>query len=239
MNFPSRLVTLNCMKHALIAVLLSTALFAQTKDAPKAKAAPATAPAAASDMDLLKPATVKGKAPAVYIARLDTTKGHIDIRVVRDWAPIGAERFYNLIRAGFYDNVYFFRVVPGFMAQFGISSKPEVSKLWSQRNMADDRVIQSNKRGFITYAKTSQPNSRSTQLFINLVDNAGLDGQGFAPFGEVVDGMTVVDQLYGGYGEQATDAQSAIASQGEGFLNRYFPRLDKIIKGTILQVVTP
>jgi peptidyl-prolyl cis-trans isomerase A (cyclophilin A) len=223
------------MKHALIATMLCVGAWAQTKEVPKAAPKAATP----AGMDLLKPDTIRGKAPAVFVARLQTTKGNIDIRVVRDWAPNGADRFYNLVRAGFYDNVYIFRVVEGFMAQFGISSNPQISKVWQNRNMLDDRVIQSNKRGFLTYAQTDEPNSRSTQLFINRADNSFLDEKRFAPFGEVVEGMLVVDQLYSGYGEQTTNAQGSIAAQGESYLNRYFPRLDKIVKATILQVVTP
>jgi peptidyl-prolyl cis-trans isomerase A (cyclophilin A) len=247
------------MKLALTAFMLCLAVSAQTKDkaapapakaatpAPATKAAPAPAKAAtpaptakapaakAAAVDLTKPDTIKGKAPDIFIARLETTKGNIDIRVQRNWAPNGADRFYNLVRAGFYDNIYFFRVISGFMAQFGISSKPALSRVWSDRDMLDDRVIASNKRGFITYAQTRAPNSRSTQLFINTGSNERLDSQRFAPFGEVVEGMNVVDSIYSGYNEQPE--QDRISLEGEAYLNRYFPRLDKIIKATILQVV--
>lgn len=230
------------MKPALLILAVCAAalyLPAQTKTAPKAKATPAPKSAAKSapGMDLLRPDTVKGRPPAIFIARLQTTKGNIDIRVVRAWAPNGVERFYNLVRAGFYDNNYFFRVL-NFMAQTGISSRPEVNRAWSERTMLDDRVVQSNRRGTVSFASMSEPNSRSTQFFINKKDeNTYLDQLRFAPFGEVVEGMEVVDALYAGYGEPPI--QSELTEQGEPFVQRYFPRMDKIIKASILTVVEP
>jgi peptidyl-prolyl cis-trans isomerase A (cyclophilin A) len=203
--------------------------------AASAKASPVKAKTPA--MDLLRPETVKGRPPEIFIARLETTKGNIDIRVVRSWAPIGVERFYNLVRAGYYDNNYFFRVL-NFMAQTGISSRPEVNRVWSERTMLDDRVIESNRRGRVSFASKSEPNSRSTQFFINKRDeNTYLDQLKFAPFGEVVEGMEVVDALYGGYGEPPIQAE--LAQQGEPFVQRYFPRMDRIIKASILRVVQP
>jgi peptidyl-prolyl cis-trans isomerase A (cyclophilin A) len=217
------------MKLALLAVVMCAASWAQTKEAPKA--APKAA-AKAEVMDVLKPNTIKGKAPDTFIARLETTKGNIDIKVTRSMAANGADRFYNLVRAGYYDNIYFFRVIPGFMVQFGMSSKPAVNRVWADRNMLDDRVVSSNKRGMLTYAKTSEPNSRSTQLFINTGNNARLDADGFAPFGEVTVGMDVVDAIYSGYAEQPD--QGRISLEGEAYLMKFFPRLDKIVKATIL-----
>lgn len=188
-------------------------------------------------MDLLKPETVKGKPPGIFIVRLETSKGNIDIRVVRAWAPNGVERFYNLVRAGYYDNNYFFRVM-AFMAQVGISSRPDVNKIWEDRTLFDDRVIQTNKRGMVTFAAMSAPNTRSTQFFINKKDeNTYLDGYKFAPFGEVVDGIAVVDQIYSGYGEPPV--QDELSAKGEPFVLRSYPRMDKIVKASILQVVEP
>ena len=204
--------------------------------APKAAASKAAAPkAAAKGPDLLNPSTLNLKAPAIYVVRLETSKGNIDIRVVKNWAPNGADRFYNLVLAGFYNNAYFFRNLD-FMAQFGISSRPEVAKVWDNRTMMDDRVIQSNKRGAVTFASTGQPNTRGTQVFINKLDqNRYLDDLKFAPFGEVVAGMEVVDMLYGGYGSDS-DRQYEIAHEGEAFIQRYFPRLDKIVKASVIAV---
>ena len=240
------------MKHLLLTAALCAAalpwLGAQT--APKAtapKTAPATPKAApakpktaakAATMDLLRPDTVKGRPPAIFITRLQTTKGNIDIRVVRAWAPNGVERFYNLVRAGYYDNNYFFRVL-NFMAQTGISSRPEVNRVWSERALPDDRRgAQSNRRGTVTFATRSAPNSRSTQFFINKKDeNTYLDDLNFVPFGEVVEGIEVVDALFSGYGEPPI--QSELSEQGEPFIQRNFPRMDRIIKASILTVVEP
>jgi peptidyl-prolyl cis-trans isomerase A (cyclophilin A) len=241
------------MKHALIALLACAALWAQTSTAPaaaKAKAPAATAtkakatakatakaPPAPPKPDLLRPNTVVGKPPGIFVVRLETNKGNIDIRVVRNWAPNGVERFYNLVRAGFYDNTYFFRVLD-FMAQVGISSNPAISKIWSEKTIFDDRVIQTNRRGMVTFASASEPNSRSTQFFINKKDaNTYLDQYKFAPFGEVVEGMEVVDKIYSGYGEPPV--QDGLTEQGEAFVNRNYPRMDKIIKASIIAVVEP
>jgi len=178
---------------------------------------------------------MNAKAPGIYVVRLETTKGNIDIRVVKIWAPNGADRFYNLVVAGFYNNSYFFRSLD-FMAQFGISSRPDVSKVWDNRTMLDDRVVQSNKRGFVTFASTGQPNTRGTQVFINKLDqNRYLDDLKFAPFGEVVAGMEVVDMLYTGYGEDS-NRQYEIGHDGEAFSTKYYPRLDKIIRATVIAV---
>ena len=125
----------------------------------------------------------------------DTSVGPFVIEVTRAWAPNGADRFYNLVKYGYFDGARFFRVIPNFMVQFGIHGDPKLNAVWSEANIADDPVTQSNKRGFVTFAKRNAPNSRSTQLFINFEDNAGLDGQGFAPFGQVVSGMEVVDKI--------------------------------------------
>jgi peptidyl-prolyl cis-trans isomerase A (cyclophilin A) len=213
------------MKHLSLLLLFCALAGAQTK----AKTAPK---AAANGPDLLNPSTMRASAPAVFVVRLDTTKGPIEIRVTKSWAPAGADRFYNLVRAGFFTDASFFRVIKGFMAQFGMSARPEVNKVWANRNIVDDRVLQSNKRGMVSFANTGSPNSRGTQMFINMVDNTFLDGMLFAPFGEVISGMDVVDMLYSGYGE--APSQGEIARQGKPYLDKNFPRLDRILKATIV-----
>jgi peptidyl-prolyl cis-trans isomerase A (cyclophilin A) len=184
---------------------------------------------------LLDPARLNQKAPDTYKVKFTTTKGDFTIEVTRAWAPVGADRFYNLVKNGFFTDVEFFRVVPDFVVQFGINGNPKIAAVWSNANINDDPVTQSNLRGYITYAQTSAPNSRSTQVFINLNDrNSGLDARGFAPFGKVVDGMDVVDKLYSGYGEQVTNLQDQIAQQGNPFLKKNFPELDGIKTAVIV-----
>jgi peptidyl-prolyl cis-trans isomerase A (cyclophilin A) len=185
---------------------------------------------------LLRPSLLKEKAPETFQVKFTTTRGDFLVTVNRSWAPIGADRFYNLVKHHFYDNASFFRVVPGFVVQFGLSAYPPVSAAWEKANLQDEPVTQSNKRGYLTYAKTSQPNSRSTQVFINLKDNDSLDRQGFAPFGFVdAEGMKVVDMLYDQYGD--TD-QEQISKVGKPYLDSKFPKLDSI-KTTTLVVATP
>jgi peptidyl-prolyl cis-trans isomerase A (cyclophilin A) len=230
------------MKTSLIAVLTCAAAMAQTPatkaPAPAATAttAPKAAPKAAAPggPNLLDPNTMKAMAPAVFNVKLTTTKGEVMIQVTRAWAPNGADRFYNLVRAGFYTNAAFFRVLPGFMAQIGISARPEVTKVWDNRNIPDDRVTQSNTRGKVTFAQTSAPNSRSTQIFINYGNNSFLDSMRFAPFGEVTSGMEVMDNINSEYKE--TPDQGQITDQGRAYLDRNFPRLDKILTATIVPV---
>ena len=182
---------------------------------------------------LMDPAKLTAKAPETFKAKLDTTKGMIVIEVHRAWSPNGADRFYNLVKNGYYDGVKFFRVVPGFVVQWGIHGDPSIATKWLQSNIQDDPVKESNKRGFITYAKSGSPNSRSVQLFINLGDNSRLDATGFAPFGKVTEGMDVVDKLYGGYAEGLTRLQGKIAEEGNTFLEKNYPELDGIKKATI------
>jgi peptidyl-prolyl cis-trans isomerase A (cyclophilin A) len=193
---------------------------------------------AASAGNLSDPAALNAKAPAVYQAKFDTSKGPFVVEVHRDWAPRGADRFYNLVKNGFYDNARFFRVIEGFMVQFGINGDPSVAGAWRDADIKDDPVKQSNERGTITFA-TAGPNTRTTQVFINFGDNAGLDGQGFSPFGKVVSGMEVVDSLYGGYGEGAPNGngpdQGRIQSQGNAYLEQDFPKLDFIKTATIAE----
>jgi peptidyl-prolyl cis-trans isomerase A (cyclophilin A) len=186
---------------------------------------------------LRTPSQLTEKAPETFKARLDTSKGIVVIEVHRDWAPLGADRFYNLVKNGYYDEVRFFRVVPDFMVQFGINGSPGIQTIWGDANIKDDPSKQSNARGYVTFAKTSAPNSRSTQVFINFKDNVGLDGQGFSPFGEVVSGMDVVDKLYSGYGEGAPQGrgpdQTRTQTEGNAYLTKEFPKLDFIKKATI------
>jgi peptidyl-prolyl cis-trans isomerase A (cyclophilin A) len=194
------------------------------------------APAFAQSPNLANPSALREQAPAVYKAKFDTTKGAFAIEVHRDWAPHGADRFYNLVKHGFYDNVRFFRVISGFMVQFGINGDPKVSAPWREARIPDDPVKQSNKRGYITYAMAG-PNTRTSQVFINFDDNAALDRQGFAPFGRVVSGMNVVDKLNAEYGEGAPRGrgpdQSRIQMEGNTYLARDFGRLDYVKKATI------
>jgi peptidyl-prolyl cis-trans isomerase A (cyclophilin A) len=185
---------------------------------------------------LLNPAALNEQAPPVYKVKFDTSKGAFVVEVHRDWAPIGADRFYNLVKNGFYDDDRFFRVIEGFMVQFGISGNPQVSAQWENANLKDDPVTQSNKPGMITFA-TRGPNSRTTQVFINYNDNERLDTMGFAPFGQVTSGMSVVQSLYGGYGEGAPrgagPSQPRMQADGNSYLTSQFPKLDYITKATI------
>jgi peptidyl-prolyl cis-trans isomerase A (cyclophilin A) len=188
--------------------------------------------------NLSDPASLNEKAPAVYQAKFDTSKGSFVIEVHRDWASNGADRFYNLVKNGFYNDARFFRVLEGFMAQFGINVNPEISAVWRDANIKDDPVKQSNSRGTVTFA-TAGPNTRTTQVFINFADNAALDGQGFSPFGKVVSGMDVVDSLYGGYGEGAPNGegpdQGRLQAYGNAYLQKSFPKLDYIKTATIVK----
>jgi peptidyl-prolyl cis-trans isomerase A (cyclophilin A) len=217
---------------------------AQPKAEPPAAAAAqpeATASASAPtqrsgyDRALLRAALLKEKAPDKFQVKFTTTRGDFVVTVNRDWAPIGADRFYNLVKHHFYDNASFFRVVPGFVVQFGISAYPPVAAAWEKANIQDEPVTQSNKRGYLTYAKTSMPNTRSTQIFINLKDNTGLDRQGFSPFGYVdAQGMKVVEMLYDQYGDSAGPDQDQISKQGKPYLDKGWPKLDSIKTATLM-----
>jgi peptidyl-prolyl cis-trans isomerase A (cyclophilin A) len=177
--------------------------------------------------------------PAEYKVKLQTTKGDVVILVHRDWSPLGADHFYQLVNAGFYNNNAFFRVIKGFVVQFGMNGDPAVNKSWSEVTIKDDPPKVSNKTGSVTFAKTGEPNSRTTQIFINIGDNsATLDPQGFTPFGEIIQGLDLVMNLYSGYGDgppqgQGPD-QSAITDSGSAYLKEHFPKLDSIQKATII-----
>jgi peptidyl-prolyl cis-trans isomerase A (cyclophilin A) len=220
----------------LCAVLCASLLVhAQT---PASKRAPgkATHAAAGARPSLLNPASLTAKAPAVYKAQFTTNIGSFVVEVHRDYAPLGADRFYNLVRNGYFTNAAFFRVVRGFVVQFGLSANPAVNKVWHTATIPDDHVVQSNKRGSIVFASAG-PNTRTTQLFINYADNTSLDRQGFAPFGTVVQGMDVVDKIFPGYRD--TPRQDLITSQGDAYLKANFPDIDRIKLARILPAVPP
>ena len=183
---------------------------------------------------LLDPSTLNQKAPETFKAKFTTTKGDFVVEVTRTWAPIGADRFYNLVKNGFFTDVEFFRVVPPFVVQFGINGNPKIATVWSNATITDDPVVQSNKRGYVTYAKTGAPNSRSTQVFVNLGDNSFLDAQGFAPFGQVTEGLDVIEKFDSEYKDQPTGAQEQITTQGNSFLKANFPNLDSIKTAVIV-----
>jgi len=186
----------------------------------------------------MNPAQANEEAPATFQARFETSKGAFVLEIHRDWAPRGADRFYNLCRNGFFNDARFFRVISGFMVQFGISGDPKVGQKWKNAKIQDDPVTQTNARGNITFA-TSGANSRTTQVFINFGNNARLDGMGFAPFGKVIEGMDVVDSLYNRYGEGAPSgrgpSQSLIQSQGNAYLEKSFPELDHVKHVTVTE----
>ena len=187
--------------------------------------------------DFTAPATLTEKAPASFKARFETSKGSFTVEATRSLAPNGADRFYNLVRSGYFTGVEFFRVIPGFMCQFGIHGDPKVAAAWRDARIPDDAVKGSNTRGMITFA-TAGPNTRTTQLFINFADNANLDGMGFSPFGKVSEGMDVVDKIYGEYGEGAPRGrgpdQGRIQQEGNAYLKKDFPNLDYIKSAAIL-----
>ena len=212
------------------------------KTPPKPEPAPVKAyppkPAPGPHPGLLDPAQAEGKAPATFKAQFETTNGKLVIQVTRSWSPLGADRFYNLVKIGYFKDVAFFRVIDGFMAQFGIHGDPKVNQGWAQSNIKDDPVKESNLRGYITFAKTGAPDSRSVQFFINYRDNRTLDPQGFSPFGRVISGMEVIDTIYKGYGEGPPRGrgpdQGRVRMVGNSYLKKDFPKLDYIKKATII-----
>src|ERR1700683_5431422 len=222
------------MKQLLTIMFVCGAAFAQTKATTAAKST--TAAKKAPARNLLDPSTMKSKAPETYKVKFVTTKGDVIIQVTRAWAPQGADRFYNLVRGGFFKDAAFFRTIPNFMTQFGIPARPDVAAAWDHAYLIDDRVTQSNKRGMVTFA-TAGPNTRTTQIFINYGDNVRLDSDGFAPFGQVIEGMDVVDKFFGGYG--ATPDQGRITAFGKAYLDKSFPNLDHIVSATIMPADAP
>lgn len=207
-------------RSAIVAVLCATALIGCTRE-PSNGAARQSAPVVAPDS---------------FDVTFETTRGDVVVRAYRAWAPRGADRLYALVQRGYYDDTRFFRVLDGFMAQFGASGDPAAARQWTDSTIADDPVVQSNERGMVSFASAG-PNTRTTQLFINTGDNARLDGMGFAPVGRVVSGMAAVDSLYSDYGEGAPSGpgpdQALIAREGNAYLDREFPRLDGIRRARI------
>lgn len=228
------------MKIPVLAVLAALALSSCKKappsstegGAPAAAPAATAVPAAASNPALLAPEKATEQAPASFKVRLETTQGPAVIEVTRAWAPLGADRFYNLVKLGYYDEVAFFRVLPGFMAQVGIHGDPAVNTKWRGARFPDDNASgRSNSRGMVTFA-TAGPHSRTTQVFFNYGDNAALDSMGFTPFGKVVEGMSNLDKLYNGYGEGAPSGpgpdQGRLQQEGAAYLKAEYPKLDYI-----------
>jgi peptidyl-prolyl cis-trans isomerase A (cyclophilin A) len=187
---------------------------------------------------LLDPSLANEQAPDQFKAKFSTTKGDFVIEVTREWAPQGTDRFYNLVKIGYFDDAAFFRNIENFMVQFGINGNPAVNKKWNRSNIKDDPVKQSNQRGYVTFAQKPSLNSRSTQIFINFGDNGQLDEQRFAPFGHIVEGMDVVESLYSGYGEGPPRGrgpdQGRIQEEGNVYLKKDFPKLDYINSAQIV-----
>ncbi len=187
---------------------------------------------------LLNPAQANAKAPEQFKVKFETTKGDIVVEVNRAWAPRGADRFYNLVKIGYYNDVAFFRVIDGFMAQFGIHGDPKVNEKWESARIKDDPVKESNVPGAISFA-TAGPNTRTTQLFINYGENSQLNHSGFAPFAKVIEGMKVVAALYKGYGEGAPQgrgpSQQLTQAQGNSYLRAQFPKLDYIKRASVVK----
>ena len=208
------------------------ALAQETKPAATPPPAPSKAPTSFAD-----PSKLTEKAPASFKAKFQTSKGSFTVEVTRESSPNGADRFYNLVKSGYFTDIAFFRVIPGFMGQFGIHGDPKVAAAWREARITDDPVKGSNQRGAVTFAMAG-PNTRTTQFFINLVDNDRLDSMGFSPFGKVVEGMDVVDKINGEYGEGAPRGrgpnQMRIQSEGNAYLKAEFPRLDYIQSAAIL-----
>jgi len=231
------------MKAITIPLLICSSLLAQTPAAKAPAKKGAASKTGAGKPSLMNPASLNAKGPDTYKAKFTTTKGDFVIEVHRDWAPLGADRFYNLVRAGFFTDIGFFRVHPKFMVQFGISGNPKIAAALSNANIKDDPQKESNKRGTITYAMGG-PNTRSTQFFINFVDNNFLDTQNFPPFGTVIEGMDIVDQIYSGYGEIPAmggtgPSPDKIDSEGNAYLKANFPKLDYIKSAVIVSDAAP
>ena len=196
-------------------------------------------PAAQPNPALLDPSLATATAPDTYRVKVETTAGDLVIEVNRDWAPRGADRFYNMVMMGYYDNAAFFRVIKGFMAQIGMHANPEVTAAWRDARIQDDPVVKSNTKGMVTFAMGAQPNTRTTQFFINLGNNSYLDQPSkFAPFGQVVEGFETVENLYDGYGEGAPrgkgPSQGMILKEGNTYLKADFPKLDYIVHASIV-----
>jgi cyclophilin family peptidyl-prolyl cis-trans isomerase len=216
------------------AVLLAQAPPPASKSAAPSKAGASKTGTPAARPSLTNPASLNAKAPELFKVQFTTTRGDFVAEVHRAWAPLGADRFYNLVKNGFFTNAAFFRVVVSprpFIVQFGLNASPAVNKAWEHANIKDDPVMGSNTRGTLVFA-TAGPNTRTTQLFINLNNNAPLDASGFAPFGTITDGMDVVDKIYPGYAERPD--QQRITEEGDAYIVKNFPMIDKIKAAKIL-----
>jgi cyclophilin family peptidyl-prolyl cis-trans isomerase len=232
------------MRFAKLLVGSATLLFASTSTfSQTATSKPSTTkpPASTYDHTLLRPSLLKETAPATYQVKFVTTRGEFTVTVNRAWAPLGADRFYNLVKHHYYDGARVYRVVPGFVAQFGVNAHPPLNVVWPKATIKDDPVTQKNLRGTLTFAKTSEPNSRTVEIFINLKDNTHLDGMGFAPFGTVDDkGMNVVEMFYDQYPDPAQAGEQAnMEKGGEQYIASKFPKLDTITSATIVGAAAP
>jgi peptidyl-prolyl cis-trans isomerase A (cyclophilin A) len=209
------------MKALILLLVTGSVMLAQ---------APPPAPAAAPAPNLMNPATLKATAPDLFRVKFATTHGDFVVEVHRAWAPLGADRFYNLVVNNFFTDAAFFRYVPNFIVQFGLPANPAIGRVWQSANIKDDPVKHGNTKGTLVFA-TAGPNTRTTQFFINFADNTPLDAQGFAAFGQVVSGMNIAEGLYSGYGEKPD--QGAITAQGKAYLDKNFPKIDSIKSATI------
>lgn len=230
-----RLAKLFVCSSALL--LASTAALPQTTTPKSSTTAKSSKPAASPyDRALLRPSLLKDTAPATYQVKFVTTRGEFNITVNRAWAPQGADRFYNLVKHHYYDGTRVYRVIPGFVAQFGINAHPPVNAAWAKATIKDDPVTQKNLRGTLTFAKTALPDSRTTEVFINLKDSSHLDSMGFAPFASVDDkGMNVVEMFYDQYPDPAqAGEQPNMEKGGEQYIASRFPKLDTITSATIV-----
>ena len=212
------------MKALILLLVTGSVMLAQ---------APPPAPAAAPTPNLMNPSTLKATAPDLFRVKFVTTHGDFVVEVHRAWAPLGADRFYNLVVNNFFTDAPFFRYVPNFIVQFGLPANPAIGGVWQSANIKDDPVKHGNTKGTLVFA-TAGPNTRTTQFFINFADNTPLDAQGFAAFGSVVSGMNIVEGLYSGYGEKPD--QGAITTQGKAYLDKNFPKIDSIKSTTIEEV---
>jgi peptidyl-prolyl cis-trans isomerase A (cyclophilin A) len=216
-------------RTSLLIVLGLVAACSEKSPPPKAVDSTAAKPATAAPPPA--PAVTDEHAPTTFRVRFETSKGPFVVELTRGWAPLGVDRFHHLVKEGYFQDVRFFRVIPGFIAQFGVHGDPAINAKWKDQLIADDPVTESNKRGTLVFA-TAGPNTRSNQLFINLVDNVQLNAGGFTPIGRVVEGMAVVDKIYGGYGD--TPDQTRLGVEGNKYVLGTFPKLDYIKSVTIL-----
>jgi peptidyl-prolyl cis-trans isomerase A (cyclophilin A) len=226
---------MNNRKHvpALLALLAVQLIPIACKDK-----TPPPPPPPGAEVPSRTPPPPDAASPESFRVKFETSKGPFTVEVTRAWAPKGADRFHRLVTEGYFKDIRFFRVLPGFMAQFGLSGNPALNAKMDTLRIPDDPVTQSNQRGMLTFA-TAGPNTRTNQFFINYGNNGSLDTQGFSPFGKVVDGMKVVDAMYSGYGEGAPDgagpSQDSIGAKGNEYLQRAFPKLDYIKSATLVK----